>query len=311
MIKKNRLQFIIFAIRWVYCLKILGLLILLAALTLSIFLYPRTVHAEAMLYINGGWGDFEIKTKDDQIQSVSENTRRHTGFGMDLNKEGYPLRVSFQWSFFETEEETEKWTTGALHENGLDINGGTFDVQAFVTLYTYSAVKDRIRVKPFIGGGLGYKRFKFERKGLNENMLSDPNAIEYFLGNQAITTIGATPHIGFFLEIPKLELECTVNLGWTFHAAKSNVDYHVFSKSGEVIHPVTIYTSGSSLVTGIQLIKSWESFSLALGYIWEKTQINDKSGYFNSNVDGASEDYPFPEFEIVQTFGQISLKYLF
>jgi hypothetical protein len=310
--KKQRLQSIIFTFQWVYWLQILGLLILLIAPFLILFLFPRAVHAEAMFSIHGGLGDFQIKTKktkDDQFQSVSKNSRRHVGLGLDLEKEGYPLRVSLQWTLFTTEEESEKWTIGPLHVNRLDIQGGTFDVHAFVTPYTYSSGKDTIRLKPFIGGGLGYKHFKLERKGLNEIMLTDPNAVQYFLGNQAIMAIGATPHIGFFLEIPKLEVECSLSLGWTFHAAKSNIDYHVFSKSDEVIHPVTIHTSGSSLIIGTQVVKSWESFSLALGYIWEKTQINDKPTPFDFDGDGMTD--PFPEFEIIQTFGQISLKYLF
>ena len=105
---KQRLQSIIFSIRRVYYLNILNLLILLAASSLLIFLSPRAVRAEAMLYIHGGLGDFEIKTNNHQDQSISKNDRKHIGLGMDLEREGYPLRVSFQWSFFETEEESEE-----------------------------------------------------------------------------------------------------------------------------------------------------------------------------------------------------------
>lgn len=308
--KSQRLKLIIFAIQWVYWLKILGLLILFATPSLLIFLSPRAVYADAMLSIHGGLGDCEIKTKDNQYQSDSKNSRRHIGLGMDLEKEGYPLRVSFQWALFTTEEESEKWTIGPLHENRLDINGETFDVLGFVTLYNFSSGEDTIRLKPFIGGGLGYERFKFGRKGLNENILISPSENEFYIGNQAITTIGATPHVGFYMEIPKFELECSLSLGWRFLAVKSNIDYHDFSGNEEVI-PVNVHTSGSAFISGMKVVKSWESFSLSLGYIWEKTQIDDKYALFDSDGDGASEVFPFPEFEIIQTFGQISLKYLF
>lgn len=305
---------IIFAVRCKYGFKISGLLILLTIIFLQslFFLSPRVIHADTMLYIQGGFGDFEIKTKDALVQSDSKNSRRHFGLGMDLEKEGYPLRVSFKWGFFETGEETEKWTVGPIHENRLEINGGTFDVQAFVTPYTYSSGKERIRVKPFFGGGLGYKRFKFERKGLNENIVTDPNIIQYISGNQAVTTIGITPHMGFFIELPKLETECSLVVGWSFLAVKANADYHDFSGGGDEIYPVNGHTSGSAIVTGIQIVKNWDSFSVALGYIWEKTRIADKPFLYDPDKDGKAEkDFPFHELEIVETFGQLSLSYLF
>jgi hypothetical protein len=316
MIKRKKSQSIIFAILQINGFKTLGLLVLLTIPFVQLIspLSPRDVYADTMLNVHGGFGDFEIKTTDDMIQSISKNNRRHLGIGMNLEKEGYPLKVSFKLGFFETEEETEKWTIGPLHENRLDINGGTFDVEAFVTPYTYSSSKDGIRIKPFLGGGLGYKRYKFERKGLKENMLTDPNAFQYFLGNQAVTTIGVTPHIGFSLELPRLGMECSLRLGWSFHAAKSNIDYHVFPEGNEPIHSYTIHTSGSSLVTGMQVFKRWESFSVALGFVWEKIRIYDKQIPYDVDGDGEikeGEGFLFPEFEITQTFGQISINYLF
>lgn len=314
--KKQRLQSTICAFKWVYWLKILGLFILFTTPFLLIFLSPRAVHSEAIFSVDGGLGDFQIKTKetkDAQFQSDSKNSRRHVSLGLDLEKEGYPLRVSLQWNLFTTEEEPEKWTIGPMHENRLNIQGETYGVQAFVTPYTYSSGKNRIRVKPFFGGGLGYKRFKFERKGLNEKIFIPPINGQYFLGNQAITAIGVTPYIGFFLDLPKFEVEFSLSLGWSFLAAESNLDYHDFSGDGEV-YPRNIHTSGSAFVTGIEIVKSWESFSIALAYIWEKTQIDDKLLVEVTEFEGEPDTYKyfyFPEFQIAQTFAQMSLNYLF
>ena len=84
----------------------------------------------------------------------------------------------------------------------------------------------------------------------------------------------------------------------------------VFSGGDAIRYPICIHTSGSSVLTGVQIVKSWESFSVSLGFMWEKMKIDDKAPYFYTDVSG-DVHIPFPEFEIVQTVGQIGLTYLF
>lgn len=312
MIKNQRLLSFIFSIQWRYWLQIEALLILLALPFFFLFLSPRAIHADERLSIDGGLGNFQIKAKHDQFQSDSKNTRRHISLGMDLEKDEYPLRISFQGTFFVTDEESEKWTSNTPHENRLNIHGVTMDVLAYVTPYTFSPSEVAFRIKPFIGGGLVYRRFKLERKGLKGSMIPLTTNVQYYLGNQSIIAIGAMPHIGFFLEIPKFEVECRLSLGWSFLAVKSNINYQaVFSGNDEIRYPFHIHSSGSSIVTGMQIVKRWESFSVALGFLWEKTQIDDKSSFFYTSSGTTDVYLPFPEFEIIQTIGQISLKYLF
>ena len=315
------MQAIIFTIRWAHWPRIWGLLLLLTAMSILILLFPRSVYSYTKLSIDGGLGNFEIKTKDDKFISDSKNSRRNISLRIDFEKDEHPLRFSFRLGFFNTGEDSEKWTKALPHENRLQIHGENFDVLGFFTIYNFASSKGAIRLKPFIGGGLGYKRFKFERNGLDENIITPPAAGQYFLGNQDVTAIGATPHIGFLVEIPKFKLECNVIVGWSLLAVRSNVNYHYFSGSDEVMHSVIINTSGSSLVTGIQVVRSWESFSIVLGYIWEKTWIDDKLLVKVKKIKLPDESpydtynryfyFPFPEFEMIQTIGQISLTYLF
>lgn len=277
-------------------------------------LFPKVVHAEATFSIDGGLGNFQIKAKNDQFRSESKNSRRHVSLGIDTEKDRYPMRFTFQGIFFSTDEKSENWishTTGSLHNIRLDAHGVTLDALAYYTPYTYSPDKDTFRLKPFIGGGLVYKRFKLDRKGLNGSKIPLTINDQYYFGNQSILAIGAMPHMGFFLEIPKFDVECSLSLGWTFLAVKSNIDYYVvFSGSNEIRYPFHIYTSGSSIVTGIQIMKNWESFTVGLGFLWEKTQIDDKNTFFYTDVSG-DVYLPLPELEITETTGLIIFKYLF
>jgi len=305
----------VFSNKWKFLLQILTLFIIILPMSIvQLCLYPKVVQSEALFYIDGGLGNFQIKAKNDQFRSESENSRRHVSLGIDLEKDRYPMRFKFQGTFFSTDEKSEEWishTTGSLHNIRLDAHGVTLDALAYYTPYTYSPAEDMFHLKPFIGGGLVYKRFKLDRKGLNGSMIPLTSNDQYYFGNQSILAIGAMPHMGLFLEIPKFDVECSLSLGWQFLAVKSNSNYYVsFSGGNEIRYPFHIYTSGSSIVTDIQIMKNWESFTVGLGFLWEKTQIDDKNTYFYTDVSG-DVYLPLPELEITETFGFISFKYLF
>lgn len=281
-----------------------------------LFFYSRPVKAQE-ISIKGGGGIVQINVNADQLSNCSKITRRHVGLGLDLKKEGHPLRLSFQGLFFTSNETSERWCQETLsnpsQENILDYQGLALDALAYYTFYKYAPQGSPVSLKPFIGGGLLYRRFILDRKQITGDMilLDTDGDIMYYLGKQSIFAIGAMPHIGVFIDIPKWGIDITLNLGWAFYALNSDTDYWIsYSGQEETIYPMRIHSSSHSILGRLQIIKRWDFFSVALGYEWEKTLIDDKSiPYYTTDTSQAY--MPFPEFEIKQDIGQITFSYLF
>ncbi|MBN2373379.1 hypothetical protein JXL19_06315 [bacterium] len=248
--------------------------------------------------------------------SCSKLTRRHIGLGLELEKEGYPLRVLFQGIFFKTGDKTERWQCwrdpDPLQENLLDMHGSRLDVLAYYEPYSYAPKDSFYSIRPFVGGGLIYRRYKFDRRYVKGEMIGFNNNDDgFYFGNQDILAIGAMPHIGFIFDMPKRTMDIRMNFGWAFFASNSNIDYIVsFIKNETIVYPMEIYNSGYSILCGMNILKKWETFSVSLGYEWEKTVIDDKNIFFYSTK--TTPIYlPFPKFDIRQSIGKISINYPF
>ena len=275
------------------------------------------IHAEEYVSIEGGAGNIQIKTQNEQFYSDSKINVWHAGLGLDLEQEDYPLRIAFRGSYFSTDNETEKWisrSSGPLNENHLDVHGLILEAHGYYMPYSPSFLNGGLIFKPYLGGGLVCRRIKLDRGGFNGSMFPLyplTSNMAYYMGDQSIVEVGAMPSFGARLELPKSDLEFNLNLGWAFLGINSNVNYHLSCVgSEEYIYPYLVHTSGSRSMGKMELIKTWDSLSVEIGWQWEKTQINDKSILFFS--DGPTDYYlPFPEYEITRTLGRITLKYLF
>jgi len=279
-----------------------------------ILLSPLYLHAEELLSIHAGLGSLQVRAKNDHFDSESKNTQRHVGLGLGFEKDRYPLRISIQGRYFSSDEESEDWasdTAGLMSHNQLDMHGATLDALACYMPYQFSLGGNKASLKPYIGGGLIYRRFKFQRQGFSGSMIPLTGSTQYYLGDQSIIAIGVMPHMGLFLEVPKSDWEVCFSIGWAFLAANSNINYQVsFSGSEAIRYPFQLDTSGSAIMGSITLKKGWESFFLSFGLKWERTEIDDKSIFFYS--DGVGNVFlPFPEMEITQMIGDISISYLF
>lgn len=278
-----------------------------------ILLSPLHIHAEELLSVHAGLGSLQFRAKNEHFDSDSENTQRFVGLGLEFEKDRYPLRISLQGRYFITDGESEDWasdTVGLMSHNQLDLHGVTLDALACYMPYQFSLCGNRVSLKPYIGGGLVYRRFKLQRQGFSGSMIPLTGSTQYYLGDQSILAIGVMPHVGLFCEVPKSDWEVCFSIGWAFLAANSNINYQVsFSGSEEIRYPFQVDTSGSSMMSSITLKKGWESLFLSLGLTWERTEIDDKSIYFYS--DGEDVFLSFPEMELTQIIGDIGLSYLF
>jgi len=278
-----------------------------------ILLLPFHIYAEELVSVHAGLGNLKTRASNEHFDSESKSTQRHVGLGLEFEKDRYPLRISLQGLYFTTDEESEEWasdTSGSMPQDQLDIHGVTLDALAYYMPYQFSLGGNRISLKPFLGGGLVYRRFKLQRQGFSGNMITLTGTTRYYLGDQSILAIGAMPHIGLFLKVPKSDWEACFSVGWAFLAANSNINYQIsFSGSEKIRYPFQVDTSGNAMMSSITLKKGWESYFLSLRLIWEKTEIDDKSIFFYS--DGTDVFLPFPEMEFTQMIGDISLSYLF
>lgn len=292
-----------------------ALLIILTFIAILFLSFPKNVPA-LTLFLDSGIGSVQIEAKNDQFMSCSKLTRRHIGLGLELEKEGYPLRVLFQGIFFKIGDKTERWRcrgeANTSQENLLDAHGSRLDVLAYYTPYIYAPKDSFYSIKPFVGGGLIYRRYKFDREYIKGEMINFNNDDDgFYFGNQGILAIGAMPHIGFIFSMPKRSMDIRMNFGYACFASNSNIDYIIsFIKNEKIVYPMEIYNSGYSILCGLSIIQKWETFSVSLGYEWEKTLINDKDIFFYSTKT-TSVYLPFPKFNIRQSIGKISIYYPF
>ena len=279
------------------------------------------IHAQELVSVKVGAGNIQIKTKNDQFHSDSKLDAWHAGLGLDLEKEEYPLRIVFRGSYFSTGDEVENWISpgsSPMNQSRLEAHGVALEAHGYFTGYSRSFRNGGLIFSPYLGGGLVARRLKLEREGFHGSMFPLYPLIsntQYYLGNQSIVEVGFLPSIGSKIEFPGWDLSVNLNLGWAFLGINSGINYHVsFAGSDAVIYPYLVHTSGSSFEGKIDVKKDWESFSVEIGWQWEKTEINDKSVFFFTSGTGPDRvDFylPFPEYEITQTLGKITLIYLF
>ena len=183
---------------------------------------------------------------------------------------------------------TERWTSGdlgLLQQNQMDSHGITMNALAYLTPYIYTIKTGSFSIKPYIGGGFVYRRFKIDRQGITGGKILLPGGdCKYYFSNQSILAIGAMPHIGFYIMDPKDEIEFRLGFGCAFLSANSNFDIIRFPFSSLEegnLYPLKTDTSGHSYLVNLDFIKKWNSFSIGLGYEWEKIYIDDKSILYN------------------------------
>lgn len=277
----------------------------------------RKICAEEVFFLGAGFGDVGIRNRNEGFQSDSHNTAYSTGIGLDLDKEGSPLRLSFRFTYLIRDKDDESWDAasgGIHHENQLDIHGHTLEVHGYRMSRTCSLGEENaVNITPYLGGGLVYRRLKLEREsfrgtGFPLSFLVDT---AYSLDDQCIIAVGGMPEAGISVEFPRHGIECVVHLGWAFLAAKSDVNYRV-SIAGTEDRRYTFRsdTSGSWYTANVRIIKSVDSLSLMLGIAWERMTIDDETILL---FDTSSDDVylPLPELEVTQTTAWIGLNYPF
>jgi hypothetical protein len=294
------------------------LVVLFLLLIMVLLCPPQHIYAQEFS-INGGLGSVQMETRSDHFSNSVKAARRHIGIGFDLEKKGSPLKISFQGILFNTSKKTERWCSpdsqDEFQEDALEINGIQMDALSSFLLHTYATKTGSIVFKPYIGGGLVYRRFQFKRGDIEGPMipipLSSTDKVYCYIGNECFLAIGGMPKIGALFSFPKLGFDVRVDAGWAFLSTKSTIDYHLsLSGDKEAIYPLVSYSSGNSLLWGIQFSKRWESFALGIGYEWEKITIDDKSATCQT-VTGTTVSLPFPELTLKQGSGYLTLSYIF
>ena len=103
-----------------------------------------------------------------------------------------------------------------------------------------------------------------KRKDLIGHMIPLTTDTSYHFGDQSMIEIGAMPQIGFFLEVPKYDMEFRWGLGWNFLSVKSNIDYFVtYSGGDQVRYPFQVHSSGSSFESHVEFLKNWDAIAVA------------------------------------------------
>jgi len=276
----------------------------------------RNICAEDVFSVRAGFGDVGVRMQDKQFHSDSHNTAYSMGLGVDLEKEGSPLRLSLRTNSLFTDKDVESWDSGSggiHHENQLDIHDVTLEVHGYRSVRTCSIRDNTINITPYMGGGLVYRRLKLEREWFRGTMFPLSFLVDtaYSLSDQCIVAIGGMPEAGVSVEFPQSGVECIVHIGWAFLAAKSDINYQVsIAGSGDARYSFRADTSGSWCMADMRIIKNVDSFSLMFGLAWERMTIDDESILlFDTSIGDAF--LPFPKIEVTHAMVWIGLTYPF
>ncbi len=269
--------------------------------------------------INCGLGTVQIKSNTDQLLSSSKSTIQQLGLNLDFEKKDFPILIYFNGVFFNTNESSEKWhkksSSSLLQENSLNTQGITLDALGYYLLYDFRYYNNSLSIRPFLGGGLVYRRYNLKRKNFIGDMIkldiSNNNNL-FYLGGEDILSIGGMPYIGAFLSFPKKGMDIKMDFGYGFLSSRSNIDFQITSYfvKEKTIYPIETKTSSSYMLGRLQLLKNWESYSISIGYKWEKTIINNKNILLYDT--GINKFYlPFPELETEQNISFLIFSYIF